>query len=121
MSSEDAGLAALDEFESLWGTRYPPVVQSRRQNWGELSTFFKYPPEIRKIIYTTNMIESYHRQLRKVTKGKSVFPTDEVLLKMLYLVTQDVMLKWTGRIHNWGQILLQLSVFFPDKVKSHLR
>lgn len=120
-TSETAGAAALDEFETLWGARYPLVVQSWRQNWGELSTFFKYPPEIRKIIYTTNMIESYHRQLRKVTKGKSIFPTDEALLKMLYLVTQDVMLKWTGRIHNWGQILLQLSVFFPDKVRSHLR
>jgi hypothetical protein len=87
----------------------------------ENATFFKYPPEIRKLIYTTNMIESYHRQLRKVTKGKVVFPTDEALLKMLYLVTQDVLIKWTGRIHNWGQILLQLSVFFPDRVKSFLR
>jgi len=118
---EDAALAALDEFEEIWGARYPLVVQSWRRNWGELATFFKYPPEIRKLIYTTNMIESYHRQLRKVTKGKAVFPTDESLLKMLYLVTQDVMLKWTNRIHNWGQILLQLSVFFPDRVKSFLR
>lgn len=118
--SEDAGLLALDEFDERWGKKYPLVIQSWQRNWSELSTFFKYPPEIRKIIYTTNMIESYHRQLRKVTKGKSVFPTDEALLKMLYLVTQNVMLKWTGRIHNWGQILLQLSVFFPDKVKSHL-
>lgn len=82
--------------------------------------FFKYPPEIRKIIYTTNIIESYHRQLRKVTKGKSIFPSDEALLKMLYLATQDVMRKWTGRIQNWGQILLQLSIFFPDKVKPYL-
>ena len=120
-ASEEIGWAALDDFEQIWGARYPLVVQSWRNNWSELSTFFKYPPEIRKIIYTTNMIESYHRQLRKVTKGKSVFPSDESLLKMLYLVTQDVMLKWTGRIHNWGQILLQLSVFFPDKVKSHLK
>lgn len=119
--TETAGLAALDEFEELWGKKYPLVVQSWRNNWGELAVFFKYPPEIRKIIYTTNMIENYHRQLRKVTKGKSLFPTDEALLKMLYLVTQNVMLKWTGRIHNWGQILLQLSVFFPDKVKSYLR
>jgi transposase-like protein len=119
--SEEAGLAALDEFDELWGKKYPLVAQSWRNNWGELAVFFKYPPEIRKIIYTTNMIESYHRQLRKLTKGKSVFPTDEALLKMLYLVTQNVMLKWTGRIHNWGQILLQLSVFFPDKVKSHLK
>ncbi len=118
--SEDAALAALEEFETVWGSKYPLVIQSWHRNWGEIATFFKYPPEIRKLIYTTNMIESYHRQLRKVTKGKSVFPTDEALLKMLYLVTQDVMLKWTSRIHNWGQILLQLSVFFPDRVKSFL-
>ena len=119
--SEEAALAALEEFESAWGQRYPLVVQSWQRNWAELATFFKYPPEIRKLIYTTNMIESYHRQLRKVTKGKAVFPSDEALLKMLYLVTQDVMLKWTGRIHNWGQILLQLSVFFPDRVNSFLQ
>ena len=118
--SEEAALAALDDFEKIWGAKYPLVIASWRRNWGEIATFFKYPPEIRKLIYTTNMIESYHRQLRKVTKGKSVFPTDEALLKMLYLVTQDVLLKWTGRIHNWGQILLQLSVFFPERVKSHL-
>lgn len=118
--SEEAALLSLDEFEAAWGGKYPLVIQTWRRNWGEIATFFKYPPEIRKIIYTTNMIESYHRQLRKVTKGKSVFPSDEALLKMLYLVTQDVMLRWTGRIHNWGQILLQLSVFFPDRIKSSL-
>jgi putative transposase len=118
--SEDAALAALDDFEKIWGTKYPLVVQSWRRNWGEIATFFKYPPEIRKLIYTTSMIESYNRQLRKVTKGKAVFPNDESLLKMLYLVTQDVMLRWTGRIHNWGQILLQLSVFFPERVRSFL-
>lgn len=119
--SEEAALQCLDDFEKTWGAKYPLVVQSWQRNWAELATFFKYPPEIRKIIYTTNMIESYHRQLRKVTKGKSVFPSDEALLKMLYLVTQDVMLRWTGRIHNWGQILLQLSVFFPDRVRSFLQ
>ncbi len=119
--SEEAALAALEDFENVWGTKYPLVVQSWRRNWGEIATFFKYPPEIRKLIYTTNMIESYHRQLRKVTKGKSIFPNDESLQKMLYLVTQDVMLRWTGRIHNWGQILLQLSVFFPERVKSFLQ
>ena len=85
-----------------------------------MSTFFKYPPEIRKLIYTTNMIESYHRQLRKVTKGKSIFPNDDALVKSLYMATQDVLRKWTGRIHNWGQVLLQLSVFFPDRVTSSL-
>ena len=98
----------------------PLIVNSWRANWAELSTFFKYPPEIRKIIYTTNMIESCHRQLRKVTKGKSIFPNDEALQKMLYLATMDVLRRWTGRVQNWEQILLQLSVFFPDKVKSSL-
>lgn len=118
--SEEAALIALEDFNRSWGQRYPLVIQSWQRNWAEIATFFKYPPSIRKLIYTTNMIESYHRQLRKVTKGKSIFPTDESLLKMLYLVTQDILLKWTGRVHNWGQILLQLSVYFPDRIKSHL-
>jgi putative transposase len=119
--SEAAASEQLEEFEQVWGQKYPLIVRSWRNNWTEISTFFKYPPEIRKIIYTTNMIESYHRQLRKVTKGKSIFPSDEALQKMLYLATQDVLRKWTGRVHNWDQILLQLSIFFPEKVKSHLR
>lgn len=120
-SSEPTALEELNQFEATWGGKYPLIVRSWRSNWVEISTFFKYPPEIRKIIYTTNMIESYHRQLRKVTKGKSIFPTDDALLKMLYMATQDVLRKWTGRVQNWGQILLQLSIFFPDKVKAHLR
>jgi putative transposase len=119
--SEAAALKELDNFEDIWGKKYPLIVRSWRNNWSELSTFFKYPPEIRKIIYTTNIIESYHRQLRKVTKGKSIFPNDEALLKMLYLVTQNVMRKWTMRVPNWGQILLQLSIFFPDRVETQLR
>lgn len=119
--TEEAAVEALDHFEATWGSKYPLIIRSWRSNWGEISTFFKYPPEMRKIIYTTNMIESYHRQLRKVTKGKSIFPTEDALLKMLYLATMDVLRKWTGRIQNWSQILLQLSIYFPDKVKSHLR
>ena len=119
-ASEPLALESLENFETIWGNKYPLIVNSWRANWTELSTFFKYPPELRKIIYTTNMIESYHRQLRKVTKGKSIFPNDESLQKMLYLATMDVLRKWTGRVQNWGQILLQLSVFFPDKVKSAL-
>jgi transposase-like protein len=111
----------MERFEEVWGAKYPLIVRSWRNNWEELSTFFKYPPEIRKLIYTTNMIESYHRQLRKVTKGKSIFPTDEALLKMLYLATMDVTRKWTGRVQNWGQMLLQLSVFIPDLVSNYLR
>lgn len=119
--TEDAALVELDRFEENWGAKYPLIIRSWRNNWSELATFFKYPPEIRKIIYTTNIIESYHRQLRKVTKGKSIFPSDEALLKMLYLATMDVVRKWTGRVQHWGQMLLQLSVFFPDRVGHHLR
>lgn len=95
------------------------MVRSSRNNWTEIATYFKYPPEIRKLIYTTNMIESYHRQLRKVTKGKAGFPTDEALMKMLYLATMDVLRKWTGRVQNWGQILLHLTVYFPDRIQEH--
>jgi len=120
-ASEELGRMALQEFNGKWSDKYPLIVRSWENNWAELSTFFKYPPEIRKLIYTTNMIESYHRQLRKVTKGKSIFPNDDALVKSLYMATQDVLRKWTGRIHNWGQVLLQLSVFFPDRVTSSLR
>ncbi|MBP2117225.1 transposase-like protein [Cohnella lubricantis] len=119
-STEEMALVELDRFEETWGAKYPLIIRSWRTNWDELATFFKYPPEIRKLIYTTNMIESYHRQLRKVTKGKSIFPTDEALLKMLYLVTMDVTRKWTGRVQNWGQMLLQFSVFFPERIGQHL-
>jgi putative transposase len=120
-ATEESALVELDRFEETWGVKYPLIIRSWRNNLAELTTFFKYPPEIRKLIYTTNMIESYHRQLRKVTKGKSIFPTDEALLKMLYLATMDVLRRWTGRVQNWGQILLQLSVYFPDRIGHHLR
>ena len=119
--TEEAALDELEQFEKTWGGKYPLIVRSWRNNWDELATFFKYSPEIRKLIYTTNIIESYHRQLRKVTKGKAVFPTDEALLKMLYLSTMDVLRKWTARVQNWGQILLQLMVHFPDRVQPYLR
>jgi putative transposase len=115
--SESAALAALDRFEATFGKTYPLVVSSWRRHWGELSTFFGFSPELRRLMYTTNVIESFHRQLRKVTKGKSLFPSDESLLKMLYLVTQDVERRWTMRIAHWGQVLAQLSICFPDRVK----
>ncbi|WP_421617884.1 IS256 family transposase [Brevibacillus sp. TJ4] len=119
-ATEEAALEELNQFEQTWGQKYPLIVRSWRTNWAEISTFFKYSPEIRKLIYTTNVIESYHRQLRKVTKGKAIFPTDEALLKMLYLATMDVLRKWTGRVQNWDQILLQLSVQFPERVQPYL-
>lgn len=115
--TESAAVVELNRFEEVWGQRYPLIVASWRRNWPELATFFSFPPEIRRLIYTTNVIESFHRQLRKVTKGKGLFPTDESLLKMLYLVTVDVTRRWTVRVPHWGQILAQLSICFPDRVK----
>lgn len=119
-STEEAARAELDQFEEAWGTKYPMVIRSWRNNWDELSTFFCYPPEMRKLIYTTNLIEGYHRQLRKVTKGKSIFPTDDSLTKMLYLATMEVTKKWTMRIQNWGQILSQLSIYFGERVDPYI-
>ena len=119
--SEEKALEELDRFEEKWGKKYPLAIKSWRSNWPELATFFRYPAEIRKIIYTTNIIESYHRQLRKVTKPKSVFPTDDALLKILYLITVDITKKWTGRIQNWGLILAQFSIYFEDRLGGYIR
>ncbi|MGN8889912.1 transposase, partial [Dysosmobacter sp. HCP28S3_G4] len=89
---------------------------SWRDNWPNLSTYFKYPQEVRRLIYTTNTIEGFNRQLRKVTKAKSVFPTDDSLLKMLYLAMIDITKKWTGRRQDWSMIHAQLAVFFADRM-----
>lgn len=119
-ADETLGLMALDEFEAKWGKKYPLAVKSWRTNWTELATFFKYPPEIRKLIYTTNAIENFNRQLRKVTKTKSAFVSDDALMKLLYLTTMNIVEKWTMPIREWGQILDQLFMFFGDRVKIKL-
>jgi putative transposase len=118
--NESAAALAMDAFEEQWGKKYPYAVKSWRTNWTELTAFFQYPEELRKVIYTTNIIESYNRQLRKVTKGKSIFPNDESLLKMLYLSTMDVMEKWTGKVKGWRQIALQLAIHFGDRVAPYI-
>ena len=113
---EPTALYELDAFEEKWGSKYPKIAQSWRQNWALLSTYFKYPQEIRRLIYTTNAIEGFNRQLRKVTKSKSVFPTDDSLLKMLYLAMMDITKKWTGRRQDWGIIHSQLEIYFADRL-----
>lgn len=118
--TEETALASLDEFEAKWGGKYPLAVKSWRVNWNELSTMFKYPPEIRKLIYTTNAIENFNRQLRKVTKTKSTFVSDDALMKILYLTTMNIVEKWTMPIQNWGSILDNLMIFFGDRVKITL-
>ena len=113
---EPTALYELEQFEGKWQNKYPKIAQSWRVNWAILSTYFKYPQEVRTLIYTTNSIENFNRQLRKVTKSKSVFPTDDSLLKMLYLAMIDITKKWTGRRRDWGVIHSQLEIYFGDRI-----
>lgn len=113
-ATKELALENLDRFEIKWGKKYPSSVASWRNNWTQLATYFKYPPEIRKIIYTTNSIENFNRQLRKVTKTRTIFPTDDALFKILYLAMCDITEKWTGASWNWGQTLDQLCIYFGD-------
>lgn len=115
-ATEELALAALDEFEAKWGGKYSLGVKSWRVNWNELSTMFKYPPEIRKLIYTTNAIENFNRQLRKVTKTKSAFVSDDALMKILYLTTMRIVDKWTMPIREWSMILDNLMIYFGDRI-----
>lgn len=113
---EQSALDALEEFSKKWDGKYPQISKSWQANWMNLSTYFKYPQEVRRLIYTTNAIEGFNRQLRKVTKSKSVFPTDDSLFKMLYLAMIDITKKWTGRQREWGKIHAQLAIFFAERM-----
>ena len=112
--------AALDELESLWGEKYPIVIKSWRTKWENLSAYFKYPEDIRRIIYTTNSIEAVHRQFRKLTKTKGGFPNDDSLLKLLYMGIVNASKKWTMPIQNWNLTLSQLSIFFEGRLDAVL-
>jgi len=114
--SEESAMESLDELERVWGAKYPAAIRSWREHWDELATMFKYPEQIRRIIYTTNAIENFNRQLRKVTKTKGAFVSDDALLKQLYLVTMQVTEKWTMPIKDWGSILMHLMIYFGDRV-----
>lgn len=114
---QDSAEAALDAFSEKWNAKYPQISASWRSNWERLTPFFKYPPEMRKIIYTTNSIEGFNRQLRKVTKSKSVFPTDDSLLKMLYLAMRDITSKWS-KYRNWTYIYGQLNIYFKERLAN---
>jgi transposase-like protein len=108
--NEEFALEKLFVFKEKCQKEYPSAVRSWEDNWDILSTFFAYPVEIRRIIYTTNIIEGLHRQFRKVTKTKSVFPNDDSLRKMLYLAFQNIIKKWTSRYKNWDIIINQLEI-----------
>lgn len=114
---------ALDELEKLkekWEKKYPMVLTSWQTNWHKLATYFKYPAGIRKLIYTTNTIEGYHRQIRKVTKNKGVFTSDMALLKLIYLATERIQQKWTMPLTNWAISASHLKIIFADRMKTDL-
>ena len=116
--TEEIALAQLDSLKEKWNDQYPMIIDSWYNNWDKLSTFFAYTEEIRKIIYTTNALEGFNRQLRKFTKTKTVFPTDDSLRKSLYLATDCVMKKWTAPIPNWGITLAQLTIKFKERIEN---
>jgi transposase-like protein len=106
----------LDVLDKTWGKKYPLVISSWRNNWPKLSTYFKYDPAIRRLIYTTNTIEGFHRQVRKVTKTKGAFPSDMALLKLIYLAYRNISKKWTAPLQNWGMTVSQLSIWFEGRL-----
>jgi len=119
-TSKDAAEQALDELEVRWGDLYPIVIKSWRTKWDNLSAYFKYPPDIRRVIYTTNSIEAVHRQFRKLTKTKGGFPNEDSLLKLLYLGVQNASKKWTMPIQGWNIALSQLAIFFEGRLDGVL-
>jgi transposase-like protein len=116
-TSKDEAEQELASLEDKWGKKYPVVIDSWKRNWDKLSTYFQYSAAIRKLIYTTNTIEGFHRQVRKVTKTKGAFPSDVSLLKLIYLATQNIQKKWTQPLQNWGLTVSQLSIKFGDRLK----
>lgn len=119
-TTKDAAEQALDELEDRWGDLYPIVLKSWRTKWENLSAYFKYPPDIRKVIYTTNSIEAVHRQFRKLTKTKGGFPNENSLMKLLYLGVQNASKKWTMPIQGWNITLSQLAIFFEGRLDGAL-
>lgn len=110
----------LTNLEERWGSRYPVVITSWNTNWDKLSAYFQYDEQIRRLIYTTNAVEGFHRQVRKVTKTKGAFPSDMALLKLIYLATENISKKWTQPLHNWGLTAQQLKIKFGDRMKLDL-
>jgi putative transposase len=108
----------LDELEQKWGKKYPVVIKSWRNNWTRLSQYFKYPEQIRRLIYTTNTVEGYHRMVRKVTKSKGAFTSDMAMLKLVYLATLNFRKRWINNLRDWPQIINQLFVYFDERIKN---
>ena len=119
-ATEELALAQLDKLKETWGNSYGMVIDSWYNNWNNLSTFFDFSPRIRKMIYTTNALEGFNRQVRKYTKSRTIFPTDESLNKCVYLATMEILEKWTQPVPNWGATLAELTLFFTEELKDEL-
>ena len=114
MNLDDAEFAK-EEFREKWNKKYPNILKSWDKNWAELTVFFEYPQEIRKIIYTTNAVEGYHRMVRKFTKSKSIFPTDDAIRKVVYMSVSEISKKWTMPVRGWGLAYAQFMIYFEDR------
>ena len=118
--TKDIAIDELNNVDEKWGKKYPIVIESWRRNWDELTAYFSYDPMIRKMIYTTNAVEGFHRQVRKVTKNKSVFPNDNAVLKLIYLALNNISKKWTMPINNWALTVQQLKIKFGNRMPLDL-
>lgn len=118
--TEEAAVKALDDFSDKWNSKYPYAIKSWYANWDSLSTFFKYPQEIRTLIYTTNPIESFNSAVKRRTKTKGAFPSDDSLLKLIYLAAMDVSKKWSQKHRDWSLIIGQLSIYFEKRVDGYI-
>jgi transposase-like protein len=118
--TEQKAAFELTQLEQRWGTKYPIVIRSWKTNWAMLSSYFKYPEEIRTVMYTTNAVEAVHRQFRKITKSKAAFPSNESLTKLLFLVYRNMQKKWTVPIKHWGCIISQFSIIFGERLSKFL-
>jgi transposase-like protein len=119
-NSKDLAESKLLDLEEKWGKKYPLVIKSWNNNWHNLSGYFKYPPEIRKMIYTTNAVEGLHRQIRKVTKTKGSFTSQQALEKLIFLAINNISKKWVMPVPNWSLIIGQLDIFFANRLKLDL-
>ena len=113
-----AARIAGQEFEDKWGADYPTIVKSWRANWARITPFFEYPPEIRRVIYTTNAIESVNMSLRKITKNRGSFPSDDALLKLFYLALHNISKKWTMPIRDWKAALIRFTIEFEERMPT---
>jgi transposase-like protein len=120
-SSKDLAEHRLLELDEKWGKKYPAVIKSWQTQWERLSQYFKYPEELRRIVYTTNIVEGFHRQVRKYTKNKGAFTSENALLKLIYCACQKVLEKWYQPLHNWALIASQLQIFFDGRLNLQLR